>query len=197
MFIIHDNYCREWIQNDCRSGRWVCTSVEDFERYHRGPQLGCPVRDLEPPTPPPGQCRPVNGVCQYTQPVVTCDIWVPDCDYRYTCGTVEERENTSDVTCAIFGNVPPSPDMLCIPVNDTCQWYNPCRYWRGHCLSGYRCGTVEQYYAFVFGPHPLCSLPPEWWVEPQPQGECVVEDGECGWSSTYVYYDFRQFSTTT
>lgn len=163
----------------------MCTSVEDFERSHRFlPPPRCPTSNSDPvPTPPPGQCRPVDGVCQYAQPIVTCDVWVPDCDYRYTCGTVEERERTTN-RCGNFGQMPPDPDMLCIPVNDTCQWYNPCRYWRGFCLSGYQCGTVDQYYRWLFGPQPLCAYPPEGWVEPQPPGECVVQDQQCGWSST-------------
>ena len=144
--------------------------------------------NLEPPTPPPGQCRLVNGSCQYTQPTVACDTWVPDCDYRYMCGTVEQRNLTTntDALCGFrgFGSNAPNPDEFCEPVDGTCQWYNPCRYWRGHCLSGYQCGTVEQYYRFLFGPHPLCAFPPEGWTEPLPPGDCVLtgEDQQCGWS---------------
>ena len=163
----------------------MCTSVEEYERSNLFP-LGCPMLNLEPPTPPPGQCRLENGICQYAQPAVTCDTWVPDCHFSYSCGTTEERERTTntDAACASFGQDLPPPDMLCIPVNDTCQWYNPCRYWRGFCQSGYRCGTVEQYYAFIFGPQPLCVAPPEGWVEPLPPGDCIAQEQECRWSST-------------
>lgn len=167
----------------------MCTSIKDFEQQrHWG--LGCPLQNLEPPTRPPGQCTLLNGVCQYTQTTLECDVWVPDCDYRLMCGTVEERERTTntDALCGGFGTQPPPPDMLCIPINDTCQWYNPCHFWRGYCSSGYRCGTADQYYEFVFGPHPLCARPPEGWAEPIAPGECVVvENQQCGWSSKCLH----------
>jgi hypothetical protein len=164
----------------------VCTSVEEFERNRLRPQPLCPTRNADPPTPPPGQCRLENGTCQYAESAVVCEVWVPNCAYRPTCGTAEEREQTSNSSagCPPASNGQPSPDMICIPVNDTCQWYNPCRYWRGHCLSGYNCGTVEQYYEFIFGPQPLCAAPPEGWIMPRPPGDCVVVNEECGWSST-------------
>ena len=171
--------CREWLRNDCRSGQWVCTSVEEYERSHLGPQFGCPSLNLEPPTPPPGQCRLENGTCQYAQPAVTCNVSVSDCYCSYTCNTNTHTTNHQNFRL-------PPPDMLCIPVNDTCQWYNPCRYWRGFCQSGYRCGTVEQYYAFIFGPQPLCAAPPEGWVEPLPPGDCIAQEQECRWSSMCV-----------
>ena len=115
-------------------------------------------------------------------------MWIPDCDYRYTCGSVEERERARENTnCGVIGHPPPPPDNLCLPINNTCQWYNPCHYWRGHCLSPYQCGTADEYYNFVFGPIPGCFVPPERWVELIPPGECLIYDQECNWSSEYVY----------
>lgn len=170
----------------CGGERWVCTSVETYERDHVRPQLGCPALSTTPPVPPPDQCRLINGTCQYTSVTLECTTWVPDCDYRYTCGSVEERERTdSPELCRgnNFGQEAPVPDTLCLPVNDTCQWYNPCHYWRGHCSAPYQCGTADEYYAFKFGPQPLCARPPEGWVRPLPPGECVVQQEQCTWSS--------------
>ena len=180
---------REWIQ-PCLEARWVCGSEEQYWRSRLGPQLGCPVREGDPPTPPPGlKCRVVDGTCQYTNSDLECTRWVPDCHFSYTCGSVQERQrtaNSSNCGPPLFNQPPPLPDELCLPINNTCQWYNPCRYWRGHCQAPYYCGTADQFYMHQFGPQPLCALPPEGWVEPQPPGECVVRDQSCQWSSEYI-----------
>ena len=162
---------------------WVCTSVEVYERNHLGPKPPCPV-NFHPPMPPPGQCRLVNGTCQYAQPAVTCRIWYPDCEFRYTCGTTEEWKRNS-YTCPPFISLPP-PDTLCIPINNTCRWYNPCRYWKNSHSSGYSCGSLDQYYKFIFGLQPPSIAPPEELVETQPPGDCVIVNGECAWSSKWI-----------
>lgn len=175
--------CREW---DCQSRGWVCTSIEDYVRYQHKPQLHCPTLNLDPPTSPSGQCRLVNGSCQYTWPTVVCYAWIPIGDYRYTCGngTGRNRNNISGVAST------PTPDMFCEPVNNTCQWYKPCRYWMNHCLPGYQCGTMEEYYQFLFGP---CGVPPEggWTGSAPPPGDCVLVEGQqCGWSDCVAFLDW-------
>lgn len=173
---------REWLQ-PCLSGRWVCTSEYVYQQSRHGFQLGCPVQ-ADTPTPPPGvECRVVNGTCQYTDSDLECTTWVPDCQFSYTCGSVQERERTANQSHCGGGQTPPLPDMQCLPINDTCQWYDPCYYWRGFCGGSYSCGNANQYYDFVFGPQPLCARPPEGWGEVLPPGECVVQDQQCQWSS--------------
>ncbi len=172
---------REWLF-PCNGGRWQCISEESYQRYQRGPRLGCPsVYTETPPTPPPGQhCRLVNGTCQYTRSDLECTgqnlCYQPVCESTTFFSLI-------DVACPPSDRSPP-PDKLCLPINDSCQWFNPCRAWRGHCLSPYRCGTISEYYAFLFGPVAGCAMPPEGWVEPVPPGECVVNaNQECAWSS--------------
>ena len=117
--------------------------------------------------------RPKLPPCHYNSTILECDTWVPHYDYRYTCGLVKERD---DIMGGGF-RTPPTPDKLCVPVNDTCQWFNPCQYWREHSFAPYQCGTLDEYYSFIFGPTPLGARPPdaEQWVEPVPPGVCVVD----------------------
>ena len=167
----------------------MCTSVEEQQNYQFGPQLGCPALDVDPPAPPTDQCRLVNGTCQYTQDTMECSIQLEmrACDHnRYFC--TEEDLGGVVVDCFTQGNNYPYPDMLCESINDTCQWYNPCRSWRGFCYSGYRCGSLSEYYAFLHGPVPLCVPPPGELVEPIPPGECVVEEERCGWSGNVCMF---------
>lgn len=137
--------------------------------------------------PPPGECQVVDGQCQFTNTTLECTTWLNTCR-GYQCGTVAEYQaflEAPGATCS-FGGQYPQPDDLCVPINNTCQWYNPCRAWRGFCWSGYNCGTTDQYYRFILGPQPLCSLPPPGWVEPHPPGECAVMNGGCNWYSKFL-----------
>ena len=154
----------------------MCNSEEAYQRYIHGIPPECPQTNVTPPEPP-GQCRLINGSCQYSNTTLECDTWVPTYSYFYTCGLVD------DVIRGRFGT-PPTPDEICVPVNDTCQWFNPCQYWREHSFAPYQCGTLDEYYAFIFGPTPPGASPPEQWVEPTPLGECVVDQKrQCNWSS--------------
>ena len=86
-------------------------------------------------------------------------------------------------SCFIPSPLPP-PDTICVPVNDSCEWRNPCRMWQGWCGGQYRCESVAQYATFINGPVPGCIPPsPDANItEPVPAGECVYQDGECEWS---------------
>ena len=126
----------------------------------------------------------VDGVCQFTNASQDCTTWLNTCQ-GYQCGTESEYRAFLTAPGAVcpFGGQYPQPDDICVPINDTCQWYNPCRSWRGFCYSGYNCGTTDQYYQFLFGPQPSCAPPPPGWVEPIPPGECAVRNGQCDWYS--------------
>ena len=165
----------------CEGGEWRCTSEETYGRFKFGPQPGCPTLPITVP-PPSGKCRLVNGICQYTISSLECTTWVPSNDYRYTCGSVEERDQVSETNRRFIGN-PPVPDQLCLPINGMCQWYNPCRFWKGFCSSPYHCGSIDDYLAFQFGPQPRCVAPPKGWVLPIPPGDCIITDQQCRWSS--------------
>ena len=165
----------------CEGGEWRCTSEETYGRFNFGPQPGCPTLPITVPQPS-GKCRLVKGICQYTNSSLECATWVPSGDYRYICGSVAERDQALESKGSFIGN-PPVPDQLCLPINGTCQWYNPCRFWKGFCSSPYRCGSIDDYLAFQFGPQPLCAPPPKGWVTPIPPGECIITDKQCRWSS--------------
>ena len=167
---------------------WTCTSEQEYQRFRLGPQPGCPdimpVNATQPPAP--GRCEIVDGTCQFTTYLLQCTSWVNTCQIRYQCGSIEEHAaylNSSESHCGLFQPLP-KPNSLCLPISNTCQWYNPCASWRGHCLSGYNCGTADEYYAFLYGPHPLCAQPPPGWTEPLPPGECQLDSSaQCSWSS--------------
>lgn len=184
--MVHTLSFREWLQ-PCLNGRWVCTSEYTYQRSLHSLQPGCPASE-DVPTPPPGlQCRVINDTCQYTDSDLECATWVPDCQFSYTCGSVQERDQASNQTnCGhLIGQTLPLPDTQCLPINNTCQWYNPCYYWRGYCGGTYQCGNANEYYSFEFGPHPLCAPPPEGWGEVVPPGECVIQHQQCEWSSKF------------
>ena len=148
-----------------------------------GPPPECPVIDTDPPPTLPGQqCRLYNGTCQYTEFILECYSTIVS--YTPYC----EKASPDVIDRSIPSNdqqpnyIP--PDNLCLPINSSCQWFNPCRAWKDNCLGTYQCGTLDQYYRFIYGPTPTCSLPSKGWAEPLPPGECVINaKGECGWSS--------------
>lgn len=179
---------RSWLF-PCGEGRWTCSTDEAFWRFRYGPQPGCPAIYPQTTGPPPGDCRPVDGMCQFTNATLECTTWLNSCR-GYQCGSTSEYNAflASPGPVCSFGGQYPQPDDLCLPINGTCQWYNPCRTWRGFCLSGYNCGTADRYYQFRFGPQPLCALPPPGWVEPEPPGECAVRNGQCDWYSKLITY---------
>ena len=175
--------CRAW-QLPCGNQDYTCTTEESYTLSSLyGPQLGCDDVFNATATPPPGECLLVNGSCRYSTNLLNCTTWLPDCYSEYQCGTFEADNNNESPT--LCSNVPP-PNSTCIQINGSCQWYNPCRMWRGFCYNPWNCGTTSDYWAFVHGPQPICSLPPPGFVEPIPPGECIVQDGQCSWSSKFL-----------
>ena len=162
----------------CGHGIWTCGTEEQYWRFHHGPQPECPAVYPLTTAPPPGECLMVNGACQFTNASLECATWLNSCQ-GYQCGSMSEWQGAAPDTMCQY----PLPDELCLPINNTCQWYNPCRSWRGFCQSGYNCGTADQYYQFLFGPQPPCPLPPSGWVPPDPPGECAMRNGQCDWYS--------------
>lgn len=181
---------RTWLF-PCGNGTWRCTSQETYWQLQRAPLPFCP-QSVEPTVPPPlpaSHCEIVDGVCQFTNTTVNCTTWTHSCEPQYECGTEEEEEiSLSEMPPVCFSpNSPiPQPNRICVPNNDSCEWYNPCAMWQGFCQSSYRCGTLDEYYAFVNGPQPICSQPPPDWVPPTPPGECIVQNMQCSWSSEFV-----------
>ena len=137
------------------------------------------------------ECAVVDGNCTFTENAPNCTSWLSPCERRYRCTTVEDYMNEAPTMshCSSSTQVP-SPDSLCVAINGSCQWYNPCRTWRGHCLSGYQCGSESDYWAFYYGPQPLCALPPFGWRASPPSGKCIIQNGQCSWSSESVVAAF-------
>ena len=187
---VHYFVCRSWLF-PCGSGTWTCTTDEQYWRFRRGPQPGCPAVYPQTTAPPPGDCQMVDGTCQFTNDTLECTTWLNSCQ-GYRCGSTSEYNAflASPGPVCPFGGQYPQPDDICLPINGSCQWYNPCRTWRGFCLSGYNCGTAAQYYQFIFGPQPICALPPPGWVEPEPPGDCAVRNGQCEWYSKFTVYNY-------
>ena len=169
---------RSW--SSCNQLR--CTSEGQYQSSLRH-LTPCTGSGGTTPPSPSGECAVVNGTCVFTDSAPNCTSWLSLCERQYHCTTEEERMNkTSEESNCSLGNQVPAPDSLCEPMNGSCQWYNPCRTWRGHCWAGYQCGSESDYWNFVNGPQPLCSLPPPGWQIPVPPGKCIVQDGQCGWS---------------
>ena len=153
--------------------------------------MGCSI-DVTPPIPPPSeQCQVINDTCQFTNSTLECNLQLSSCNYgQYYCRPVNDLtyQSKANLNCqeGSSGQIVPTPDRLCLPVDGQCQWYNPCHYWKGYCNGPYHCGTADEYYSFIFGPMPSCSLPPEGYVEPIVPGECVVKDNLCTWSGKYT-----------
>ena len=174
-------YNRSWLF-PCGHGVWTCTTEAEYWGFVYGPQPGCPSTFPQTTAPPPGECQVVDGVCQFTNQTLECSTQLNTCQ-GYQCGSVSD--NTERPPGCSFGGQYPEPDELCLPVNGSCQWYNPCTSWVGHCWSGYTCGSLDQYYQFRLGPQPICVPPPPGWVRPDPPGECTVTNGQCHWNSKF------------
>ena len=161
-----------------------CTSQDDFYRLTSGFQPGCPSVANTTATPSPeAACTLDNDTCAFVEGAPTCVSWLRDCNIEYSCTSEAEYtpvpEDDENI-CSFPALPPPTPNTICIPVNDTCEWHNPCRVWQNWCGSEYKCGSEAQYAAFIHGPQPLCAYPNP--NMPGPVGECVYQDGQCEWS---------------
>lgn len=173
--------CRAY-RSPCGTQEYVCTTEEQYQRsqIYGSP---CPVSAVTAP-PPTEDCELVNGSCQFTNSSLSCRTWLPSCEFQYRCGSEENYtsylEDSDGRVCNFVGGPVPPPSNTCIPINGSCQWYNPCRLWPGWCSGPYQCGTLSEYWAFVLGPQPACAWPPR--EQPLPPGDCIVQNGSCSWS---------------
>ena len=163
--------CKQWV--DHCTGEHHCTAGST-----NSTPPSCNPLIPDNLTPAPGVCTFINGSCKFVNPCVT---WNKECygtDYQCT-----DKEHYNFQNCT-FRPPPPPPKEECLPINGTCQQYNPCRMWPGFCGSPYQCITDIQYYRYTHGPQPICPLP---WPKPRPNppGECIYQNGQCIWSSKH------------
>ena len=170
----------------CGNGPYRCSSQNEYYSFIFTPQLtGCVINFTATP-PPATTCALANNTCTYVEGAPTCVSWLRDCNSDdYSCATEAEYSiatENDETTCSFPTSPPPTPNAICIPVNDTCEWYNPCRVWQNWCGGEYRCGSEAEFAIFLNGPQPICAFPPINATQPVPPGECVYQDGQCGWS---------------
>ena len=184
---------RGWLA-PCDGGH-KCTAQGEYIGYLSGPRPGCPILQDFNFTQPEGTCVLLNNECTFSTVAPTCVSWLPDCSTQYRCTTEEVYSNRTTVESTCFRITPPTPDSVCVPVNDSCQWHNPCTIWKGFCEGdGYTCGSEVDFAAFINGPHPICAAPPVFppnpfepviptpISQPAPVGECLYHNGQCEWS---------------
>lgn len=174
--------CRAWLDS-CQNGLYVCTTEEQFLID----SAACQSNITNPDFSSPEGCMLVNGSCQFTSSGPTCATWQVDCTSEYACGTLQQYEST--IRCPYLLGTPPQPEKMCTPLEERCNWFQPCRSWQSYCNGEYVCGTLSEYWMFMNSPRPACSgtsanifrIPP---------GRCIVQDGQCAWSSKWfcVYY---------
>ena len=176
---VHSNStdCVAWVdrctgEHHCTAGGGNSTNTSTLTPPNCYPPIPA---DL---TPAPGVCTHINGSCQFVDPCVTWNKYCYGADYQCT----EQPRNSS---CQYHpASPPPPPKEECLPINGSCQQYNPCRKWPGFCGGPYQCITDIQYYRYTHGPQPGC---PEPLHHPIPPGECIYQHGECVWSSECVH----------
>ena len=173
---------RPWLF-PCGKGSWVCTSEAAYWSFIFGPKPGCPSQYPQTTAPPPGDCRLVNGVCQFTESMLKCKTWVDQLSGN-KCGSVTEyvafTKSYGAVVPKGFGQYPP-PNQLCLPENGSCRWYDPCVSWREFCTKDSVCGSADEYYAFVYGPRPPCPVVPPGRIPTEPPGQCAIDNDHCDW----------------
>ncbi len=155
-----------------------------------GPQPDCPnVHPNPTPPPPPGECQLVNDICKFTNSTLKCKTWFDPLYWTTQCSPVTEYNAfmKRNVVSAIkaFGQdqpPPPPPNQLCLPINNSCRLYNPCISWRGHCTNDNICGSLDVYYASLYGPPPSCTPPPGE-IPRDPPGQCAILKDHCDWYS--------------
>ncbi len=179
--------CREW--TSC--GEPVCTTEEEFQRaaiFNFPSHCSTPGRssgNFSSQTAD-SACVPVDGACNFTENVLSCRSWLPECTQSYRCGTEQEYQqylNDSaaiDVSCPTPANQLPASDALCTQIDGECLWYDPCRTWQGFCYGPYLCGSEGEFWAYQFGPQPVCL--PGHTTDQEPPGKCLLQEDQCAWS---------------
>ena len=175
----HLVYNRSWIF-PCGGGTEQCTTQDAYIAFRLGPQPQCPIEENPSPTTPEGTCALFDGVCNISTVAPTCVSWLPDCSTQYACTTEEVYLAPTEDKCSGLFQPPPTPDAVCVPVDDGCEWHDPCTIWQGFCGGDYMCGSQVEFARFRRGPTPICAAPSL--PEAVPQGECLYRDGQCEWS---------------
>ncbi len=147
----------------------------------------CPTVHPNPtPPPPPGECQLVNDTCKFIDSTLKCNASVEQF-YGNKCGPLTEYVASVKTNAGLsapkgFGQYPP-PNQLCLPINNSCQWYNPCISWKGLFTDGNICGSTDEYYAFLYGQPPPSTLhsgiPQE--LDIDPPGQCAIRNDHCDW----------------
>ena len=193
---LHDivicTHCRMWLY-PCEGSVWVCTSEAAYWQFifHvPGSMPDCPrVYPPVPPLYPSGECQLVNGVCKFINSTLKCKSWVEQFYPGNKCGPeTEYYESVKSNELSApkgFGDYPP-PNQLCLPINNSCQWYNPCISWKGLFADGNICGSLDEYYAFLYGQPPSNTKPSlqlsgQTPYDINPPGQCAIRNDHCDW----------------
>ena len=185
--------CRVWLY-PCEGSSWVCTTEAaywQFKFHVPGSGPDCPTVHPSPTPPPPlGECQLVNGTCKFINSTLKCKTWVDQVHgIGNKCGTVTEynifMKSNGLLAPKGFGDYPP-PNQLCLPINNSCQWYNPCISWKGLFTDGNICGSLDEYYAFLYGQPPSYTVTKSSLSEQSPQdvnppGQCAIRKDNCDW----------------
>ena len=133
----------------------------------------------------------MDGQCQFTDSTLKCKAWEDGyngnkCSSKSEYVQLTKSSDDENVAVKGFGDYPP-PNQLCLPVNNSCQWYDPCLSWRDVCTNDNVCGSADEYYIHLYGPQPSCSaLPPGQIPRPtDPPGQCAIRKDHCDWYGKY------------
>ena len=191
-----NSLCRAWLY-PCEGSYWVCTTDAAYWKFKfhvPGSVPDCPTVYPNPtPPPPPGDCQLVNNTCKFTESTLKCNAsleqfygnkCVPVTDPEYT---ESAKSNGLSAQAKGFGQYPP-PNQLCLPINNSCQWYNPCISWKQLYTDGNICGSLDEYYAFLYGQPPQStlhsgqiSISDSKDLDIDPPGQCAIRNDHCGW----------------
>ena len=151
----------------------------------------CPTVYPNPTSPPPpGDCQLVNDTCKFIDSSLKCNASIdPYNGNKCVPVTDPESVKTNGLSAQAkgFGQYPP-PNQLCLPINNSCQWYNPCISWKGLFTDGNICGSLDEYYAFLYGPPSSFtseSLSRQTLQDTDPPGQCAIRNDRCGWYGKY------------
>ena len=146
----------------------------------------CPTVYPNPTPPPPGECQLVNDTCKFIDSSLKCKTWVDQVNGN-KCGPVTEYfaflKSNGPSAPKGFGQYPP-PNQLCLPINNSCHWYDPCISWKGLFTDGNICGSLDEYYAFLYGSPPsytVTSLSGKISQGVNPPGQCAIRKDHCDW----------------